>query len=211
MADRLRAEIIDHLNEALEEAAEEGADPELVLRRIFAEFGATDALARDYREVVAEFKWRNLRWTVVGGIAVTFAAMRLRPLILEPGWREDLVASAWGKGILFVDRYAFLIAVLVVLGGLLVDRMRHLPGLSAPRLSKATAPRILFMSAMPAVMVLMSALAGIGALLSSTLTKGSFSFLGVEAFGIFALLALCLVLTLNLVTLMRTCRPIMQA
>lgn len=211
MADRLRAEIIDHLNEALEEAAEEGADPELCLRQVLAEFGATDALARDYREVVAEFKWRNLRWTVVGGIGLTFLAMRVRPLILEPGWREDLVASTWGKSILFVDRYAFLIAVLVVLGGLLVDRMRRLPGISAPRVSKSTASRVLFMSAMPAVMVLMSALAGIGAFLSSSLMKGSFHFLGVEAFGVFALLMLCLVLTMNLVTLMRTCRPIMQA
>lgn len=211
MADRLRAEIIDHLNEALEEAAEDGADPELSLRKVLAEFGATDALARDYREVVAEFKWRNLRWTVVGGIAVTFLAMRLRPFILEPGWREELVASAWGKSILFVDRYAFLIAVLVVLGGLLVDRMRHLPGISAPRISKMTTPRILFMSAMPAVMVLMSALAGIGAFLSSTLMNGTFHFFGVEALGVFALVALCLILTMNLVTLMRTCRPIMQA
>lgn len=211
MADRLRAEIIDHLSEALEEAAESGTDPELGLRRVLAEFGATDALAREYREVVAEFKWRNLRWTVVGGIALTFAAMRIRPLILEPGWREDLIASSWGKGMLFVDRYAFLIAVLVVLGGLLVDRMRRLPGLSAPRMSKLTTPRILFMSAMPAVMVLMSALAGIGTFLSATVTKGAFNFLGIEALGVVALLALCLVLTMNLVTLMRTCRPIMQA
>ena len=212
VADRLRIEIMDHLTEAMEDVAEADRaemDPVARLRAVINDFGPQEVMAGDYREVIAESRWRHLRWTVVAGIGLTFLAMRIRPYILEPGWREDLMQSSWGSVMMFVDRYAFLIAILVVLGGLMLDRLRCLPGISAPRMSSQTVFRVLCTATVPAVMVLMSALAGIGALLYPLLSNGGLRDFGLEWLTIAALALLCSVLTRNLVILMRRCRPIL--
>jgi siroheme synthase (precorrin-2 oxidase/ferrochelatase) len=96
VADRLRIEIMDHLTEAMEDVAEADRaemDPVARLRAVINDFGPQEVMAGDYREVIAESRWRHLRWTVVAGIGLTFLAMRIRPYILEPGWREDLMQS----------------------------------------------------------------------------------------------------------------------
>ncbi len=212
VAARLRVEIMDHLTEAMEDlgsAQAQAMDPVARLRAAISGFGPPEVIADDYREVIAESRWRHLRWTVVAGIGLTFLAMRIRPYLLEPGWREDLMQSSWGTMMMFVDRYAFLIAILVVLGGLLVDRMRSLPGISAPRMSSKTVFRVLCVATIPAVMVLMSALAGIGALLYPLLSGGGLRDFGLEWLTIAVLALFCSVLTRNLVILMRSCRPIL--
>lgn len=210
MAARFRLEIMDHLAEAMEmdETDDLRGDPVARIRVAMDDFGSQDDIAKDYREVVAEMRWRHLRWTVVAGIGLTFLAMRLRPYLLEPGWREELTQSAWGMGMMFVDRYAFLIAILIVLAGLLLDRLRSLPGISAPRMSNRTVIPVLCIATLPAVMVLASALAGIGALVVPALAHGNLKSLGLEWLGVAALALFCSVLMRNLVILMRSCKPI---
>lgn len=213
MANRLRMEIVDHLTEAMDDMdASNGAKADLHqrARAAITAFGPQELIAGEYSQVVAESRWRHLRWTVVTGIGLTFLVMRMRSYILGPDWREELMQSAWGVGMMYVDRYAFLIAILLVLVGLVLDRMHHMPGISAPRMSCQTVKRVLCTATIPAIMVLMTALAGIGALLSSMISQGSLKGQGLEWLTIAALALFCSVLMRNVVVLMRSCRPILQ-
>lgn len=162
MAERLRYEILDHLTESAADAVGRHASP---ARAAIARFGSIGEIAREYRALLMETRSRNLRWIVIAAILMVFAVMRLRGFILEPGWRDDLATSVWGTVLMAVDRYAFVVALTFVLSGLVTDRLR-MPHRGAPRWAVQLAARSFVMTVLPAVLILLSALAGIASFLS---------------------------------------------
>lgn len=194
MSERLRHEIMDHLAEAAADAAGSHASPaHFAIER----FGSIEEIARDYHAVIVETRSKSLRWTVITAILVVFAVMRLRGVILEPGWRDDLVSTIWGTIVMAIDRYAFAVALFIVLWGLVTDRLR-LPRLDRTRWIRQLAPRTLVMTVLPAVLILLSALAGITSLVSLTPTGRA---AGLESLTLAALSTISIFISVGLVKL----------
>ncbi|KGJ03783.1 hypothetical protein SAMN04487972_11613 [Paracoccus halophilus] len=167
MAERLRDEITDHLTEAAAES-EAYDDSESRARDAISRFGSVAEIASDYRTVVIETRSRSLRWVVILAIFVVFAVMRMRGFILEPGWRDDVVSTIWGTVMMGVDRYGFAIASMIVSLNLLIERREaaRLRNAAPDTPQPLTGSRFL-MLVVPAVLILSSALAGIGSLFYS--------------------------------------------
>lgn len=162
MGERLRYEILDHLTEA---AAHGTASYAVRARSAIAQFGSVGEIARDYRAVIVETRQRSLRWIVVMAILVVFLVMRLRGFVLEPGWRDHLVSTSWGSILMGIDRYAFAIGLAVLLWGVLTERFRPTPS-GVLMLRALPTTRGFVGAALPAVLILLSALAGIGSFLN---------------------------------------------
>ncbi len=186
MAERLRLEIMDHLFEA---AADADGGPGYRARHAIERFGSVGQIARDYRTLIVETRGRSLRWIVVTAILVVFAVMKLRGFILEPGWRDDLVSTIWGSALMVIDRYAFVIALLIVLWGMVSERFRS--RIFATRWHLGVSAREFGMTAIAAILILLSALAGIGSLVTTTLGEG-LSLNGLESITVAALTTICI-------------------
>lgn len=203
MAERLRDEITDHLTEAAAEAAAVG-DSEKRAREAISRFGTVAEIARDYRTVIMETRSRSLRWVVILAILVVFAVMRMRGLILEPGWRDDVVSTIWGTVMMGVDRYAFAIASMIVLWNLLTERREtaKLRNVAPDAWQSLTRSQFLMM-VVPAVLILSSALAGIGSLFYNHAFGSGFSETSTlpQSIVAAALLSICVAVFLGLLKL----------
>ncbi|WP_128254795.1 hypothetical protein [Falsirhodobacter deserti] len=155
MAERLRWEIMDHLAEAAEDT-QGGDDP---ARAAIERFGSPRAFATEYRAAVVKWRLKRMRSTALYGMIAVFVGMRLRNFFLEPGWRDSLQSTLWGDALLAIDRYAFLIAVILLTVGLLSGSRFF------PRNRVGDGPkRDLVTIAAPSVLILLSALAIIGSI-----------------------------------------------
>lgn len=155
-AERLHWEILDHLAEA---AADIDQDDDAPVRRAIEQFGSPEAFACEYRASIFVSRLRNMRSTAILSLIVVFVGMRLRNVFLEPDWRVTLESRDWGELLLFVDRYAFLIALLLLAGGLLAKNhtmpLRRNLGLLINALPKGDFVTI----AAPSILLLLSGLA----------------------------------------------------
>ncbi|WP_136684463.1 hypothetical protein [Falsirhodobacter xinxiangensis] len=155
MAERLRWEIMDHLAEAALEA-EDAQDP---ARAAIERFGSPVAFVAEYRTAVVGWRLKRMRSTALYAMIAVFVGMRLRNFFLEPGWRDSLQSTFWGDALLAIDRYAFLIAVLLLTVGL-ISGSRFFP-----RIRMGDGPKSdLVTIAAPSVLILLSALAIIGSI-----------------------------------------------
>lgn len=196
MAERLRLEIIDHLSEA---AAHAAGGHGYRVRHAIARFGSVGEIAQDYRTLILETRGRSLRWIVITAILVVFAVMKLRGFILEPGWRDDLVSTIWGSALMVIDRYAFVVALLIVLWGMVSERFRSRI-LSTPW-HMGISPRQLGLTAIAAILIMLSALAGIGSFLTSMLDRDLLPS-GAEAITVAALSTICITVLVGLFKLL---------
>ena len=157
LAERLRLEILDHLSEA---AQEEQGSVEEAERAAIRRFGEPQMLARDYVPVVQLRRGRSTRNMAILAIAVVFATMRLRTFVLPGNWYEAIVSSIWGQGLMFVDRYAFILAMLVILCDMLCEKHCRFVG-GGPSQSFFGLNRVFVFPLAGAVLIGMSAGAGI--------------------------------------------------
>ena len=195
-AERLRWEILDHLAEA---ATSSGQICEESAKRAIEKFGSTEYFAYEYRTTIVETRMHNMRSTAVYALIVVFAGMRLRNVFLAPGWREDLSLTACGEFLLFVDRYAFLIAVLLMSIGWLA-KSNLLPSRQTRGLLLKAVPKgDLITIAAPSILLLLSGLAIIGSIfvISGTAVMSTTQY-GVGSLTFATLVLVCIIISTQL-------------
>ncbi len=119
LAERLRLEILDHLNEAVHD---EHSDTDETRSAAIKRFGDPAELARDYTPIALLKRGRSTRNMAILAIVVVFVTMRLRSFILPHDWYEAIIATDWGHGLMFIDRYAFILAILIIICDMLCDK-----------------------------------------------------------------------------------------
>jgi hypothetical protein len=94
-ADRIMAEVEDHLRQAMDEEIAAGAPAEEAERRALARFGPPDEVARSFR---TPLPWAKLFWL---GLAVSVALPAVIPEVLGPGH-----SSLYALGLVMSRGYA---------------------------------------------------------------------------------------------------------
>lgn len=157
LASRLKHEISDHLHEALGASNKSGADSAaLAIKR----FGNTDSLVAEFVRISLIRRARIVKYTTLFAIVFVFATMRIRSLITSPDSMETLFSSLPGNLVMIVDRYAFLFAILVILGNWLFEMAHSRKDLMRDENNNSYKVS-LFVLSVGAVLIVMSALSGV--------------------------------------------------
>ena len=126
LARRVRAEVEDHLQEAV---AEERGDPSgETQRRAIAAFGSAREIARQYAAASLLSQVRRVTALIAVAVIGVFGVMKARIAWYEAmQWQPSQHAQAAGAIGLPIDRWAFVLAFAVALAGMIYAGTRRAP------------------------------------------------------------------------------------
>lgn len=156
MTERLRLEILDHLAESLAEEPADATDRETA---VLGRFGSIEDLRPEFAGLAVERRSRRTKDKALLAIILVFSLMLLRTLLMGQGWRDPLTATGWGSGLLLLDRYGFLCAAAILVGERFLNWWRRI----VPKQQSNQSARAFAVAAVPALLIILSASAGIAA------------------------------------------------
>lgn len=187
LAERLRHEILDHLYQAAED---EGGPPDDAMRAAIGRFGEPELFAGEYTQIVQERRSRTTRNIAIFAIGAVFVSMRLRSFVLPQNWHEAILSTDWGGLLMFVDRYAFILAIIVILCDMLCEKHCHSMGRAGQTIFGIN--RVFALPLISAALIALSSVTGIVSVVTSQVGA---LFLGVSSVSLTLFVGLLMLLT----------------
>lgn len=124
---RVRQEVEDHLREAA--AAEPTESTTDAVERAVISFGAPQKIAEQYRAVSLHTRMKRTSLLVLCAVLVAFGTMESRVVWYGlTRWNTGATLKSVGRIVIPIDRYAFLVAIVLgIVGSIIVNRPYPLP------------------------------------------------------------------------------------